>query len=39
MKNIFMGFVGDTSVTEPYEKVRTLFEKAGFLISEKRDFP
>jgi len=38
MKSIFMGFVGDTTATLRYKNVRTLFEKANFSISEKKDF-
>ncbi|WP_379129701.1 ketopantoate reductase family protein [Paenibacillus sp. sgz500958] len=37
MKSIFMGFVGDTSVTKRYQNVRELFINAGFTISEKKD--
>jgi 2-dehydropantoate 2-reductase len=38
MKMIYMGFAGDTSVTKRYQSVRTLFEKAGFSIAQRRDF-
>jgi len=33
-----MGFAYDTIATLRYKNVRTLFEKAGFSISEKKDF-
>ncbi|WP_070001124.1 ketopantoate reductase family protein [Cellulosilyticum sp. I15G10I2] len=38
MKMIYMGFVGDTSVTKRYQNVRILFEKAGFSIAQRKDF-
>lgn len=37
MKNIFMGFIDDTTNRNRYDKVNNLFKKAGFGISEKKD--
>ena len=38
MKTVFMGFACDATATIRYKNVRALFEKAGFSISEKKDF-
>ncbi|RII34167.1 ketopantoate reductase [Clostridium chromiireducens] len=37
MKNIFMGFIDDSTNRNRYDKVNRLFKKAGFGISEKKD--
>ncbi|WP_186429631.1 ketopantoate reductase family protein [Clostridium sp. BSD9I1] len=37
MKNIFMGFIDDSTNRNRYDKVNRLFKNAGFGISEKKD--
>ncbi|MBN7773585.1 ketopantoate reductase family protein [Clostridium aminobutyricum] len=38
MKTIYMGSVGDSNHTARYQSVRELFHKAGFSVSEPKDF-
>jgi 2-dehydropantoate 2-reductase len=38
VKNVFLGFCGDSNRTGRYQAVRELFRAAGFAVSEQRDF-
>lgn len=38
VKNVFLGFCGDSNRTERYRAVRGLFRDAGFSVSESKDF-
>jgi 2-dehydropantoate 2-reductase len=38
VKNVFLGFCGDSNRTARYRAVRELFRAAGFAVSEQRDF-
>ena len=38
MKTVFLGFCDDSNRTQRYQEVRGMFRRAGFSVSEQRDF-